>query len=156
MCTRVSCIALALAVGAVQPGNPRRIAGPFAGRVVIERGSPAAGVRIVAEGQVASLVVRSTSDASGYFRLPALPVGTYRLRLTFVGYRPLSVDSVVVMLGRSTSVGVLRLEPQAYELGELVVTAKPPLVDVSTAATATNLTSRQFENIPPRAISGRS
>jgi hypothetical protein len=148
MCTRVSYIALVLAVGAAQSVQSQEQSGSIAGRIVMERGSPAAGVRIVAEGQSGFTGRQETSDASGYFRLPALPVGAYRLRLSFVGYRPVSVDSVVVMLGRTTSVGVLRLEPQAYELGELVVTAEPTLVDVSTAATATNITSRQFENIP--------
>jgi hypothetical protein len=148
MRTRVSCIALALAIGAARSGQSQEQSGSIAGRVVLDRGNPAGGVRIVAEGRSGFTGREQATNPSGYFRFPALPVGTYRLRLSFVGYRPLAVDSVVVMLGRTTSAGVLQLEPQAYELGEMVVTAAPPLVDVSSTTTATNITSRQFETIP--------
>lgn len=40
-----------------------------------------------------------------------------------MGYRPVAVDSVGVRLGRTTTLGDVTLETQAYELGELVVTA---------------------------------
>ena len=51
-------------------------------------------------------------------------------------------------LGRTTSLGETRLESQAFELGEIVVTVERPLVDVASPATVTNLPSEQFSDLP--------
>ena len=53
----------------------------------------------------------------GLFRLSALPVGTYQVHLTLVGYRPVRVDSVTVRLDRTTALEVITLTSQALELG---------------------------------------
>jgi hypothetical protein len=141
-------LALALAVCLVEPCQAQEESGRIIGRVVTQGGSPAAGVRVVAEARDGPGTRQESTDASGYFRLPGLLVGSYRLRIAFVGYRPVVVDSVLVRLGRTTTIGVVSLESQAFELGELVVRAEQALIDVTSAATATNLTSEQFENIP--------
>jgi hypothetical protein len=148
MRSHVVAIVLALAIGAAHPCGAQEESGSITGRVVTQGGTPASGVRVVAESRDGPGNRYETTDASGYFRLQGLPVGSYRLRLSFVGHRPLAVDSVQVMLGRTTTIGALSLETKAYELGELVVSADQTLVDMSSAATATNLPSAQFENIP--------
>jgi hypothetical protein len=88
------------------------------------------------------------TDARGYFRLRAVPVGTYQVRLALVGYRPVVFEGVTIRLGRTTSLGETRLEPQVLELSEIVVNAERPLVDLASAATVTNIPSEQFENLP--------
>lgn len=137
-----------LAVMAARPCQSQEESGSIIGRVATDGGAPAAAVRVVVESHDGVGIRHESTDASGYFRLPALPVGSYRLRLSFVGYRPVAVEQVRVMLGRATSVGIITLQSQEYELGEVVVTAKQALIDVSSAATSTNLPSEQFENIP--------
>ena len=57
-------------------------------------------------------------------------------------------EGVTIRLGRTTSLGETRLEPQALELGEIVVTAERPLVDLASPASVTNLPSEQFEDLP--------
>ena len=144
----VAWLALALTACMVESGQSQEESGRILGRVVTQDGTPAATVRV--EAQSASLLGprRETTDARGYYRLVGMPVGSYRLRLSLVGYRPVAVDSVTVMLGRATTIGDVVLQPQAVELGEIVVTAEQALVDVSSAATTTNLTAEQFTNLP--------
>jgi hypothetical protein len=122
--------------------------GHVEGRVLTIDARPAPAVRVAASSPSLQLHQEVETDARGYFRLSALPVGTYQLRLALVGYRPVVFEGVTVRLGRTTSLGETRLEPQAFELGEIVVNAERPLVDLASAASVTNIPSEQFENLP--------
>lgn len=66
----------------------------------------------------------SSTDEQGKFRFEKLPVGRYRLRISFIGYDTLVVPEVLVESGRET---VLNLPLQiAYTtLSELNITAAP-------------------------------
>ncbi|HEX3232656.1 MAG TPA: TonB-dependent receptor [Gemmatimonadales bacterium] len=141
-------LAFAMTVCLAQSGQSQEESGRVLGRVVVEGGVPAAGVRVEAQGTSMLGLRRETTDARGYYRLVGLPVGSYRLRLSLIGYRPVAIDSVTVLLGRATTIGDVALQPAAVELGEIVVTAEQALVDVSSAATATNITAEQFTNFP--------
>jgi Carboxypeptidase regulatory-like domain/TonB dependent receptor len=122
--------------------------GHIEGRVLTAEASPAVSVRVAASSPNLQQSRAAETDARGYFRLQDLPVGTYQVRLALVGYRPVRFDNVVVRLGRTTSLGETRIEPQAFELQDIVVNAQRPLVDVASAATVTNLPAEQFRNIP--------
>jgi hypothetical protein len=122
--------------------------GHIEGRVLTGDTEPAAFVRVAATGPNLQLSRVAETDLRGYFRLQDLPVGSYQVRLVLVGYRPVRFHSVVVRLGRTTSVGVATLDAQALELGEIVVNARRPLIDVSSAADVTNLPFEQFRNLP--------
>jgi hypothetical protein len=121
--------------------------GRVVGRVMAAD-DPAQMVRVEIRGTGLPSERHAATDVSGYFRLQGLPVGTYQIRLSLVGYRPVVVDSIIVQLGRTTSIGEIRLDAQALELGEIVVVAGRPLIDVASAASVTNLSSEQFSNIP--------
>ena len=122
--------------------------GRIDGTVVTSGDRPAAAVRIAASNPNSQVRQEVESDARGYFRLGTLPVGTYQVQLALVGYRPIKFDSVTVRLGRTTSLGVTVLTSHALELGEIVVIATRPLVDVTSAAVGTNLTAEQFRGLP--------
>jgi hypothetical protein len=122
--------------------------GHVEGRVLTPDARPAAAVRVVASSPSLQLHQEVETDARGYFRLRAVPVGSYQVRLALVGYRPVVFEGVTVRLGRTTSLGETRLELQVLELGEIVVNAERPLVDVASAASVTNIPSEQFEHLP--------
>ncbi len=122
--------------------------GRIEGLVVTPDGLPAGEVRVVAELPDRDLRRETETDVHGTFRLSGLSVGTYRVRLALVGYRPVRFDSVTVSLGRTTSLGRATLTSQALELGEIVVVAARPLIDVVSAATTTNFTADQFTQLP--------
>lgn len=54
--------------------------------------------------------VGTTTDAEGTFRISGLPVGTYSLRVSAVGYEPQVITNVVVATGRQTPVRVKLLQ----------------------------------------------
>jgi hypothetical protein len=122
--------------------------GRIEGLVLRPDALPAAEVRVTVLRPDLQLRREAQTDVRGLFRLSALPVGTYQVHLTLVGYRPVRVDSVTVRLDRTTALEVITLTSQALELGEIVVHAAPPLIDVSSAATAINLSAEQFRNLP--------
>ncbi len=66
--------------------------------------------------------VGAVSDQSGAFYLRSVPVGTYSLKATIIGYEGVIITNVVVTTGRSTKVSV-RLAEQAVEVGDVNVRA---------------------------------
>ena len=69
----------------------------------------------------------TTCDDQGRFELKKLPAGSFRLQVSFVGYRP-HLLPVVVGSG-ATALGVLTLQPTAQKLGEVTVVGQKPLVE---------------------------
>lgn len=91
--------------------------GSITGRVTdaITR-QPLPGVNILVTGTTSG----AASDAQGKFEITGLPVGTYILRISFLGYEPVYIPDVVVRSNRAT---VLEhaLRETAIETGEVVV-----------------------------------
>ncbi len=77
----------------------------------------------------------TSTDEEGRFTLEHVPVGTYTLRVTFVGYAPRDI-AVEVRADRSQELEIL-LEPVASELGEVVVTSVSRRPEKVTEAPAT-------------------
>ena len=74
-----------------------------------------------------------SSDQDGNYVLINLLPGTYTLRVTMVGYRPLSIQGVTVLIDQSTFLNVA-LIPEPILMDELVVVAKKPLIMKDIAA----------------------
>ncbi|MBN1448662.1 MAG: TonB-dependent receptor [Bacteroidetes bacterium] len=64
----------------------------------------------------------AAADAQGRFSIPNLAPGTYRVRVTYIGYETRIITDVVVRPARGTEVAV-RLHPAAVETGEVEITA---------------------------------
>lgn len=64
----------------------------------------------------------STSDGSGGFRIPVVPTGEYRLKVSFIGYTETVVDEVVVESGAETMLEI-SLTKSGEEIDEVLVTA---------------------------------
>ena len=66
--------------------------------------------------------IGAAADTSGAFRIRRVPVGTYSLRLTAVGYSTHVVTNVVVTTGRATPI-LVELDESAVAIGEVTVQA---------------------------------
>lgn len=64
--------------------------------------------------------IGTVTDPNGSFYLTAVPVGTYSLKATIVGYEGVILTNVVVSTGRSTKV-LVRLFERAVEVGDVTV-----------------------------------
>ena len=140
--------AIAITFASAGAASAQDATGHIEGRVVTSDARPVASVRISATGPSLQSSRETESDPRGYFRLQDLPVGTYQVRLALVGYRPVRFDGATVRLGVTTSLGQTTLVAQAFELGEIVVNAERPIVDVASAATVVSLPSEFFSYLP--------
>jgi len=61
----------------------------------------------------------ASTDINGYFKI-TVPVGSYSLKISSVGYSPSVKTDVIVKSGKETFVNI-KLEPTNVELGEVVV-----------------------------------
>ena len=77
---------------------------------------PLPGVNILVTGTTYG----AATDAQGKFEITGLPVGTYILRISFLGYEPVYISDVVVRSSRATVVEHA-LREAAVETGEILV-----------------------------------
>jgi len=118
-------------LAAQNPTRPARETGPgrVVGTVVNEAGAPLAGaaVSLLAMGDTAgtaALAQTFTSDL-GRFRLDGIPLGRYRLRITFIGHAPLTTDEIVLTAAApAADLGTLRLTPEAITLAGIEAAAE--------------------------------
>ena len=123
------------------------VRGAVEGRIVDAEGQPlgAATVTVVSSRLLGRLT--ATSNADGYFLIPALPVGTYSLRLALPGYRDLVVEPVRVRLGETTALGVVVLAVEAVELATLVVEVDRTVMDLASTSIGTSLRPETFARL---------
>jgi carboxypeptidase family protein len=145
---RLSLRLVALSLVVCSPVDAQAVTGAIAGRALSPDGTPAAGVVVTAGGGSILGERTVTSNDAGRFLLPVLPAGTYEIDVRGVGYAPLRVTGVTVVLGGTTSLGDLRLTQQTIALPEIVVSAARPRIDPTTTANATTLDSATFLALP--------
>jgi hypothetical protein len=108
------------------------------------------GVTVEAKNQDTGLVVRSVSDARGFFRILNLPPGTYTLSAELQGFATVSKADVRVLLGQAPTVDFTMQLAAATE--SITVTSEVPLVEVSQTAATTTVQNEQINQLP---VAGR-
>ena len=88
-----------------------------------------------------AFVTGTAADPEGAFALDA-PAGTYRVRISFVGYASLEVAGVAVAAGAPTDLGTIALAEDASLLGEAEVTAERELIEQRTDRTVYNVAAQ--------------
>ncbi|MEZ0336091.1 MAG: von Willebrand factor type A domain-containing protein [Gemmatimonadales bacterium] len=111
-------ISAALAFAAALLCAPVPLAAPsgtIEGTVRDRSGAPIPNAQVLVVG----LPHSALTDSTGAFRLPAVPVGTHRLRAAFIGYRAAEREGVVVREGKTARVD-FRLEALPVQSEEVV------------------------------------
>ncbi|MBL8988172.1 MAG: carboxypeptidase regulatory-like domain-containing protein [Gemmatimonadetes bacterium] len=130
-------------------GQTAPATGRIAGRVLDQAtGRPLVSARVSIIG-LAGVV---ETDLDGRYRTPPVAVGPHRVRFALIGYKPVTVDSVVVKDGQTTIVnGTLATAP--LELEELVVESA---VGVRAASNAGLLAQQQASAVVQDGISAEA
>lgn len=120
--------------------------GSITGTVKDQTGSVLPGVSIEAKSQERGFTRTATSDSSGQFRVPALPLGLYTITATLSGFDTARAKDNLVESEKTTGVTItLRLGATAEAI---TVTGEIPIVDKTNLAARTNLRATEFQKLP--------
>jgi len=129
-------------------GIAQDITGNIEGRIVDSVGTPLFGANISLKSESLQGLRGTSTGDEGYFRIFALPIGSYKVKISFVGYREITFENVQISLGKTTNLGQIRLEQRTYNLREVVVSGERFTVDPTSSTYGGNLNSKDFENLP--------
>jgi len=124
--------------------------GTIAGRVLDPQGAAVAGATVTARNPGTGLVRTETSDNAGMYRLAALPVAVYEVRIEKAGFETITRQDVAVNVAQTQSIDVrLRIAAIAQEV---TVTGATPLVDATNSSVGQVVDPRRMQDLP---INGR-
>src|SRR5690606_9327949 len=130
-----------VAVAQTPPGS-ERVAGPgrITGQVTDPEGraleTAAIEVRTASES---ALVTGALTDGNGQFRITGLAPGRYRIRVSLLGYRPRSSETIELTAeSPAAELGTIRLEPVALEVEGIEAVAERAAVMVQADRTIYN------------------
>ena len=106
--------------------------GIIRGKVIEEVGAlpiPYAAVSLY-EGTNEQTLTITQSDENGFFKISNLKIGTYRVKVSYVGYTNLFVNEIIITeKDFDKNLGNLKLASEQSNLNEVVITAQKPLVE---------------------------
>lgn len=101
------------------PVFPQTVTGTINGVVRdLATGETMPGVNVIIEGTLRG----ASTDADGRFTIPSVTPGTCNLVFSFISYKPLRMEGVIVKAGSVTSIDA-GMEDQSVELDDIVVVA---------------------------------
>ncbi len=127
-------------VSPVWSGTTGKIAGTVIDKTTSET---LPGVNVIVMGTS----LGASTDISGQYTILEVPPGTYKLRISMIGYTQVLVEDVIVNIDQTARVDV-SLQPQAVQAGEVVVTAEHRLIKPDVATSITTVTAQQAEQLP--------
>ena len=121
------------------------------GTVKDPRGSVVAGAQMKASSASLAIERTTSTDENGFYRITALPAGTYTLTASGAGFANSNVGSVELTINRTLTLDVQLEVGKVQE--QVSVTADAQLIDSTSSATGTTVTPRQITEYP---VNGRN
>ena len=149
-------LALATLLSSVPAMRAQSVVGQVEGRVLDGDSLPVSDIAVTATSPSLQGTRTTLTDSRGAFRLQALPVGSYTVRLEHIAYRAVTFEAVRVGLGRTTTLGLIRVEAEPVRIEEVIVVGDRPLIDPTTTALDANVEAEYFETLPVSRDSYRS
>lgn len=88
----------------------------------------------------------TVTGARGEYGFPALPPGIYAVTASLQGFATMKLPSIELTLGKTLRVDFAMTVAAVKET--VVVSAQPPLIDITRSAVSTNITRKDFDLIP--------
>ena len=138
-------LVLALLLAAV-PAQAQQTTGAIAGRVTDEQGAAVPGATITASNPATGFVRSTPTDQAGAYRLPALPVGAYRVIVELQGFTTVEHPTIAVNIARVTDLDVTVRVAQLAET--VTVSGRAPLISTSSSGLGEVVDLARIENLP--------
>jgi outer membrane receptor protein involved in Fe transport len=135
-------LALALAV----PAFAQETRGSIEGVVKDASGGVLPGVMVEIKNTKSGALTSATADERGFYRFPALPVGTYTVTATLQGFNTAQRADVLLTIGQQLKADLTLTVGSVTE--NVSVKAEAPIVDVKKNSVSTTITSELIDLIP--------
>src|SRR5499427_971487 len=104
------------------------------------------GAQVILRNLATNQTRRVTSETDGSYRIAALPVGEYEVRVEAQGFTTYVNPIVTLVLGQTAALDIT-LRTGAVS-GEVTVTEKPPALDPSSTASTTSIDPERIAELP--------
>ena len=119
--------------------------GSIRGRITDAQGTAVSEAQVIVRDLETNVQRSATSSVTGYYFLAGLRPSRYELTVRRLGFTPPPARSVQVSIGQTLDID-LQLQQAGVQLGGVQVTASP--IETRTSEVATNVSTRQLENLP--------
>jgi outer membrane receptor protein involved in Fe transport len=122
--------------------------GKLTGQVLDSKKAPVIGANVVMVGTTAG----ASTDIDGNYTILNIPPGTYQLRISVIGFSPQTINGVRISSGQTTTINASLLD-EAVAMGEVVIVAERPMVDVRQTSAVSILGKDQIGQLPVQDLS---
>ena len=131
---------------AITPVEGQVATGTILGDVTDASGAAVPGATVTATNVDTQFTRSATTDDSGQYSLPLLPVGKYQVEVALDGFKNFSQTGIVLEVGRNARIDAT-IEPG--NVTEVVsVVADAPLVETTTASLSRTVSQNEVLNLP--------
>jgi hypothetical protein len=116
------------------------------GTLTDQSGAVLPGVTVTARNQETGLTRAVVSGAAGDYRLPALPPGTYTLKVELSGFTTEERSGIILVIDQTAQID-FTLKPAAVA-ETVTVQGESPIVDVTASNVATSVSNAQIQDLP--------
>ena len=138
-------LALVLLLLVARPAAAQ-LTGVINGTVTDEQGAVLPGARVTASSPDLITPQVALTNSLGVYRFPAVPPGTYSLKIELTGFKTLERKDIIVGLGFTATIDVKL--PVATLAETVTVTGESPVVDLETPKAQSNFTLQQLRDLP--------
>jgi hypothetical protein len=119
--------------------------GQLSGTVTDDQGGALPGVVVTVTNTSTGFTRSATTDGTGSYSLPGLPVGSYEVKAALSGFSARTGTATVNVASTTTAEFKMAVAGQTEEI---TITAEAPLIDVKDSGVGEIITSAQIENLP--------
>jgi hypothetical protein len=124
--------------------------GSIAGQVNDSSGAAVPGVKVSLTDVATGVERTATTNSSGLYRFPVLPVGTYTLDFSKTNFKTVNIENVVVQVGQTATEDVTLAVGAVTQ--SVTITAQTPLLRTTQSTVGTVVDQTLIQDLP---LSGR-
>jgi outer membrane receptor protein involved in Fe transport len=125
--------------------------GSIEGSVTDESGAVLPGATVTVRHQATGIVRETSTDGSGMYRAPLLPVGSYEVTAALSGFATTRRPNLTLTIGQGLTVDLVLKVATTQE--EVTVTADAPILEATRTHQASTVGERAVANLP---VNGRN
>ncbi len=116
------------------------------GTITDQSGAALAGAKVTIHNEATGEERTTTTDTSGLYAVPALPVGSYQLTVAAPNFRPVTVNHIVLQVSRTVQQNVTMNLAATTEV--VNVSGQVSSIDTSSTSVGEVIDQRSVQNIP--------